>query len=735
VLRLSKMNASTRAATINSVRIFRSVVAADGNCLISQFAQELELASQENRRRLGDRHSQIISDCRRALRAWNDDAVRNMALRLRGRLPTLTDASVAAGIKFEADKARRIQNAIRDLAAFQCAAPSAIVATSVIIEPILRAATPENFRVETRKALDNKRGYIRTAVKLVDPEEIGDRTTYIKALPTEFRTLLDRLEVATPEHAKSVRAIFRRLLLRAEARGLGLRTIDANFMVDFVAYEKSTKATSHVEKLRHAARIWASVTENMDIGVPEIEVMNTRHRLPDVQWSDVPAGIREPIDRLIGTCITATGDDDWAEYIMDDEDDLLGLSELGDDTKDKAVLMREPGTMKNWRDAVKRAWHAALQDPTVDRKPAVIADLCGKDVLLALVRAVRKSRQFRLEKQGQKWEGNEKGRYECSMVQALISVAKVLEVEESSVQQMTLLSHKLDPSIIGKKVQPDGSLKHIYEDRKIGKHHADMLVQFQNQNALKRWFTAPQTLWTEAEKWTRYRKKPTMAHASLARSALVAQITQRVSPMRRTNLCRLRISADHPHIQIPLNNGEGTLQLPAREMKNLRSVFVKIDIETVNMIQRFIDVYRPILMLKYQYDPSNEHLFPGAETDRKERGSQDGYPKGFGYQLKDKLRQRFKAHMTKYCMLEMDLQVMRHIAGKVILDMDPSAMGLVQELLGHKKIETTRSYYAEVCKIVAQQHYLGLLDKYTRRVLTNVDFRVKIEDELARTSK
>ena len=72
---------------------------------------------------------------------------------------------------------------------------------------------------------------------------------------------------------------------------------------------------------------------------------------------------------------------------------------------------------------------------------------------------------------------------------------------------------------------------------------------------------------------------------------------------------------------------------------------------------------------------------------------------------------------------------MRHIAGKVILDMDPSAMGLVQEVLGHKRIETTMSYYAEVSKIIAQKNYLQLLDQYTRRVMSHVDFRIEIEQE------
>ncbi|PRY74242.1 hypothetical protein CLV80_12019 [Yoonia maritima] len=157
---------------------------------------------------------------------------------------------------------------------------------------------------------------------------------------------------------------------------------------------------------------------------------------------------------------------------------------------------------------------------------------------------------------------------------------------------------------------------------------------------------------------------------------------------------------------------------------------LKIDEETTKMIRRFIDVYRPVVLVQSGHDADNEHLFVGSETERKERGESGSYAAGFGYQCKGKLCQRFKKHMAKYCMIDMDFQVMRHIAGKVILDMNPSAMSLVQELLGHKKSETTRSYYAEVCKLVAQKNYLALLDRYTRRVLTNVDFHAEIEDHL-----
>ena len=266
-----------------------------------------------------------------------------------------------------------------------------------------------------------------------------------------------------------------------------------------------------------------------------------------------------------------------------------------------------------------------------------------------------------------------------------------------------------------------------------GSGFCQMLRQFNDDSALSRWFQAPKLLWREAERWIKRGKaRPTIAQAALARSALIAQLSQRVTPMRRTNFARLRAFGEQAHLSLPIGSGEGRLILPAAEMKNLRSVHVTIDPETVRMVKRFIDIYRPVLAENGQVHPENEHLFPGACTERKERGENGGYADGFGYMTKGKLSQRFRQHIWKHCQLRMDLQVMRHIAGKVILDMEPSAMGLVQEVLGHKRIETTRAYYAEVNKIVAQKNYLKLLDQYSRRVMSHVDFRIDLEQQMER---
>lgn len=732
VVRLTKMNAATRSCTIQSIRTVRREIFGGIDVSVDAFAATVVNADRETRTKLGERHSQLLSDCARALRAWAHEPRRALACRLGDQMPFLSDAVEAVWFTWGPDKAKRAEAAIVRLSASESTTPDNLQATAIMIEPLLRHLAPEDLGLSALKSVGNACGLIRAAVALVDPNATSSREADIETLSDGWKAVLQTLKPRIPDHAKSVTAIFRRLAIWCDRRNVGAEELLPELVAEFLDHELATKSDNHAEKLRSASRIWTTAVEENAMDAGPFDFRKDRSRLPDVKWSEVPTGIRERFDALTSKIQAPQGDVQWSTALTADVDTLdaeLGIAGMDcDDTDTEAdMLMRDVGTIKNWQDSVKRVWHAAAQDDSVINKPSRLEDLFRRDCVLAVVRAIRSARRMRVEAEGRKWEGNEKGRYETSLVQTFIAVGRALHLADDVLEPLVELTYKLDPSIIGSKLQADGTRKLVYEDRKIGPQHAEMLSAFSDVSVLRRWFEAPGFLWAKATRPIAKAKKRTINDAALARSALILQIEQRVCPMRRINLARLRIDGDDPHITLPVGGGEGSLRLPAGEVKNLRTVHVRIDPDTVRMIREFYEKFRPICMKHAKADPENEHLFPGRGRDRKERGRAGGYPLGKGYFTATKLNSTFSKHMWKHFKINIDLQVMRHIAGKVILDQDPSAMSLVQELLAHKRIETTRAYYAEVCGFIAQERYLDLLDKATRKALATVSFRVELE--------
>jgi hypothetical protein len=151
----------------------------------------------------------------------------------------------------------------------------------------------------------------------------------------------------------------------------------------------------------------------------------------------------------------------------------------------------------------------------------------------------------------------------------------------------------------------------------------------------------------------------------LSHSALVAQVGQRVAPLRRFNLVRLRYRGEDRHLHLPAGSGHGWLIIPPVETKTLKQIKVRIDLETVAMIKTYIKTFPPVTQKAAKAGDDNPHLFPGAGGARPEEA---GYAEGRGYLTKEKLNASFSKHNRKYCRLRMCLHVVRHICGKVILD-------------------------------------------------------------------
>lgn len=720
---LVRMNAATRGSTVKSLADFQAACGASGVLSVSAIQQMVEAPGTDLRVALGPKATQVLSDARRALKHWNDPPVRWLALRMRHQVPTLSDADVIARLQLEADEASRTTGALVSFARANGGTLEDFAATMAAIEPLLRAASPETFGVKSMKSLENKKTLVRNAVRLVDPLTSGARETSVRTLPKYWQAELALVKVRLKEHETSAMAILRRFACFCAQRNIMPLEVDGPTAEAFVSIELATHAPGYVEKLRAAFRRW---NESVEAGnkLPFLALPGaTQHRQTDVAWTSVPAGIREPVDAFLATAISARCPEDWDALVPNDDSEYaeLGVSFLdASSVQQTGAPILDPGTCKNWRDAIKRTWHAAFTDPRVQPKPEVIGDLFAQPVIAALVASTRKSRRDRMEASGRVFDSKVKGRYEHTLVEALCSVGRALSVAPERQEALEELKRQLDPSVIGLKRASDGSFKRVYADRRIGPRHAGMLAAFADTTRLKRWFEGPSVLWSRACEPIRKGGKPRIDHVALARSALIARIGQYIAPIRRTNNARLRHQGDDRHLILPEGDGDGTLIIPAVEGKTLREIHVRIDRETVRMLKYYIRHFLPVALKLAKASPDNPHLFPGADGTQQEDG---GYAPGRGFITKSKLNTSFKKHMKKYCGLDLCLHVMRHLAGKIILDQDPSAMALVQEVLGHKRIKTTQSYYAEVSKLVAQRRYIHLLERQSRQVLAKVTFK------------
>lgn len=281
------------------------------------------------------------------------------------------------------------------------------------------------------KSLENKRTLVRKVVRFVDPFSIGMRETSPATLPSHWRMTLAIFDRQLKEHETSAAAILRRLAGFCARQKITPFEIDGTLIEAFVAMELATHSPTYIEKLRAAFRRWNDALE-AGLEVPHLALPGAPVlRQQDVAWESVPAKIRTPLDNFLKTAVSARNPGDWGNFVPDDDLEYaeLGIA-FGDPASagETAAPILEAGTHKNWRDAVKRAWHAAETDPRVQPKPETFGDLFCKPVVSALVASVRSARRKREEAQGLVFDPKVKGRYEHTLVETLCSVGRALTV-------------------------------------------------------------------------------------------------------------------------------------------------------------------------------------------------------------------------------------------------------------------------------------------------------------------
>lgn len=209
-----------------------------------------------------------------------------------------------------------------------------------------------------------------------------------------------------------------------------------------------------------------------------------------------------------------------------------------------------------------------------------------------------------------------------------------------------------------------------------------LVMRFDDPDLKKRFLTAPERMWHDVQKSQR-RDRWRLAEAQ---AALAIEILMFV-PVRLKNLTALEFDQ---HLLLR-EDGTSTLMLAADETKTGETLEFDLPPELAARLIEYRDVIAPAVI---GHKP--KHLFANG----------DGSVKGFAT-----VRCLVERYFKQYVGMHMNPHAFRHLAAKTILDTSPGGHVVVQHLLGHKKLETTATFYAGIDTRRAGRHHHALLTK------------------------
>jgi integrase len=197
-----------------------------------------------------------------------------------------------------------------------------------------------------------------------------------------------------------------------------------------------------------------------------------------------------------------------------------------------------------------------------------------------------------------------------------------------------------------------------------------MLREFKDEELLARFLHLPQRLFDQA-----HRKKNLGRSDAIKLSVAFAVALLSVAPVRPKNAARIMFGRNL--IQMGVGPGRRVhLHFPSEEVKNGVVLEFEVSGVTRELLDAYVSRVRPLLT-----DPNNQYLFPG-------RGVRHRHESYFSQQIGDLLWKEIGVRVTAH--------QFRHLIGFIYLRENPGNYEVVRRLLGHKNINTTIKFYAEM---------------------------------------
>lgn len=177
--------------------------------------------------------------------------------------------------------------------------------------------------------------------------------------------------------------------------------------------------------------------------------------------------------------------------------------------------------------------------------------------------------------------------------------------------------------------------------------------------------------------------------------ALAAHIMLARAP-RKSNLAEMRLD------WLRWRDGLVTIEIPAPSVKSRDArdgpLLIPLDSNASGLMDRYLKQLRPKLL--DEYDNRNPFVFPALRRCGKSRDSRflASLPERLVREVHERVGVRINPHLW------------RHLLGLIWLRENPDKLPAVQKLLGHKRIQTTIEYYAEVDETIVLAEWMEFLD-------------------------
>ena len=208
---------------------------------------------------------------------------------------------------------------------------------------------------------------------------------------------------------------------------------------------------------------------------------------------------------------------------------------------------------------------------------------------------------------------------------------------------------------------------------------------------------------TRLAEWDSLSRRERMRCLRYAIAATQTALLLRTMALRSHNLRTLTFRGDEPTLILPTRHRSARIEIPGAQVKNGRDLAAPIARSAWPIVQRWLDVYRPLLVGAHPYGhhaADNAFVFPGTHPTGAMESST--FAKSFATGIGD-LGLGITPHMC------------RHAIATLIVNEDRSKVGLVADWLGDKP-ETVETSYLFTDRQRAAESGQREIARLTRRI-------------------